>query len=57
MKNILNGQSGQVYLDVHPRVCIRGPEDGNRQDLGYPFLPEDEVFPFYELRAAAMDLR
>jgi nicotinic acid mononucleotide adenylyltransferase len=25
--------------------------------LGYPWLADDEVFPFYELRAAAVDLR
>ena len=25
--------------------------------LGYPWLPDDTVFPFYELRAAAVDLR
>ena len=26
---------GRVYLDTeHPRVCIRGPEDRSRPDLG-----------------------
>jgi hypothetical protein len=55
---LLNGEPGRVYLDVkHPRVCIRGPEDRGRQDLGYPWLEARDVFPFFELRAAAQDLR
>jgi len=54
----LNAVGGRVYLDVEqPRVCIRGPEDRARRDLGYAWLDDDEVFPFYELRAAAVDLR
>ena len=40
-----------------PRVCIRGPEDRSIESLGYAWLPEEDVFPFYELRSAAMDLR
>lgn len=56
--DLINGLGGRVYLDTaQPRVCIRGPEDRARADLGYPWLPRDEVFPFYELRAAAEDLR
>ena len=55
---IISGGEGRVYLDTaRPRVCIRGPEDSSREDLGYPWLADDEVFPFYELRAAAVDLR
>jgi uncharacterized protein (TIGR02452 family) len=38
-------------------VCIRGAEDRARDDLGYAWLADDEVFPFFELRAAAEDLR
>lgn len=54
----LNAVGGRVYLDVEqPRVCIRGPEDRARRDLGYAWLDDDEVFPFFELRAAAVDLR
>ncbi len=38
------------------RVCFRGPEDGSeRSSLGYAWLPRGEVFPFFELRAAAVD--
>jgi hypothetical protein len=56
--HLLSACDGTVYLDVErPRVCIRGPEDRARSDLGYAWLPEEEVFPFFELRAAAVDLR
>lgn len=53
---LINGQAGRVYLDLdRPRVCIRGPEDLEREDLGYVWLGRENVFPFYELRAAAQD--
>lgn len=63
--HLLNGKHGRVYLDVKPRVCIRGPEEhlkplGQMEasgDIGYQWLKDDQVFPFYELRAAAHDLR
>lgn len=55
---LLSAEDGLVYLDTdNPRVCIRGPEARDADDLGYPWLPESEIFPFYELRAAAQDLR
>lgn len=58
MTELLGANDGRVYLDAqNPRVCIRGPEDRSRADLGYAWLPEDKVFPFFELRAAAQDLR
>lgn len=58
MTSLLSAEKGKVYLDsTHPRVCIRGPEDRSRPDLGYAWLQDDEVFPFFELRAAAQDLR
>lgn len=58
MTALLSAEGGRVYLDVHrPRVCIRGAEDRSRDDLGYRWLADDEVFPFFELRAAAQDLR
>lgn len=58
MTRLLSARDGVVYLDTQqPRVCIRGPEDRSRADLGYSWLPEDQVFPFFELRAAAQDLR
>ena len=58
MTRLVSGGDGLVYLDTQsPRVCIRGSEDRSRPDLGYRWLETDEVFPFYELRAAAEDLR
>jgi hypothetical protein len=55
---LINGEHGRVLLDTtHPRVCLRGPEDRGDPTLGYAWLAEDAVFPFYELRAAATDLR
>lgn len=58
MTQLLSARDGRVCLDVaRPRVCVRGAEDRTRPDLGYPWLADDEVFPFYELRAAAQDLR
>lgn len=55
---LLSARAGAVYLDTaRPRVCIRGPEDRAAGDLGYPWLADHEVFPFFELRAAALDCR
>lgn len=53
----IEGRDGRVYLDVAaPRVCVRGPEVPGRR-AGYACLADDEVFPFFELRAAARDYR
>ncbi len=58
MTRLLSAHDGVVYLDKdRPRICIRGPEDRASADLGYPWLPDEQVFPFFELRAAARDLR
>lgn len=55
---LISGEDGVVYLDVaRPRVCIRGPEERDKVDLGYRWLDEHELFPFFELKAAAQDLR
>jgi len=55
---LLSATHGRVLLDVQsPRTVIRGPEDRKRDDLGYRWLSDHEVFPFFELRAAAVDLR
>jgi len=55
---LLSAHDGVVYLDRdRPRVCIRGPEDRESANLGYRWLPDEQVFPFFELRAAAQDLR
>ena len=56
---LIEARDGHVYLDLdHPRVCIRGPE--RIRTLGkrnYQTLPNDEIFLFYELRAAPMNMR
>lgn len=58
MTELLSAVDGRVYLDTErPRVCLRGPEDRTRADLGYAWLADDELFPFFELRAAAQDIR
>lgn len=55
---ILNdAEDGQVYLDPTYRVCFRGPEDRIDKRFGYKPLPLDLIFPFYEMRAAALDHR
>jgi len=56
--DLLNGVPGRVFLDVQePRVCFRAGEDSRRPDLGYELLLPELVFPFFELRSAAVDLR
>lgn len=55
---LLSGRRGRVYLDVQsPRICCRGPEDPHRDDLGYVWLEPEALFPFWELRASAQDVR
>ncbi|MCZ6830031.1 MAG: DUF2263 domain-containing protein [Gammaproteobacteria bacterium] len=55
---LVSGEEGEVFLDIEsPRVCVRGPEDLTRTDLGYPWLDDDKIFPFLELRSAAVDRR
>lgn len=58
MTRLLSAVDGRVYLDnERPRVCLRGSEDRTRSDLGYAWLSRDQIFPFFELRASAQDLR
>jgi len=58
MTELLSAKYEVVYLDKeHPRVCIRGSENRQADDLGYEWLAEEDIFPFYELRASAQDLR
>jgi hypothetical protein len=52
---LLEARDGRVMLDMaSPRTCLRGPEDRTRSDLGYRWLGAEEIFPFLELRAAAV---
>jgi hypothetical protein len=55
MHRLVSGADGRVYLDTSPRVCIKGAEE--RDGLGYGLLADEDVFPFFELRSAAVDMR
>lgn len=58
MTDLINGVDGVVYLDTtRPRICIRRPEVSGADQDGYSWLPDNETFPFFELRAAARDYR
>merc|ERR1712048_31299 len=58
MTDLLEAKDGRVFIDAkQPRVCLRGPEVRSSEKLGYEWLPDEEVFPYYEMRAAAMDCR
>ena len=44
MTSLLEAQDGRVYLDTaHPRVCIAGPEERERDNLGYARLADEEA--------------
>jgi hypothetical protein len=54
MSQLISGADGRVYLDTdRPRVCLRGPEIPGDPSASYRWLDEGEIFPFFELRAAA----
>lgn len=53
MTDLINAKDARVYLDTsRPRVCVRRGENEH-----YRWMAVNEVFPFYELRSAAQDLR
>lgn len=54
--NLLNAVDGQVFLDTNHRTCVRDKEVP-KSTKNYPWLTTNQYFPFYELRAAAQDLR
>ncbi|MBP9721940.1 MAG: DUF2263 domain-containing protein [Gammaproteobacteria bacterium] len=54
---LVNGTTGRVAFDKDPRYCIKGPERPGGQGDGYEQLVTTQIFPFYELRSAAQDLR
>lgn len=63
MSDLINGINGLVYVStdeagerLEKRVCIRDSERFEDRDLGYAQLDNDEVFSFYELRSAALDV-
>ena len=64
MTDLINAKNGVVSCDdpvemISPRqlhIVVRDREVFTDDDLGYRFLTQHEVFPFYELRAAAVNL-
>jgi hypothetical protein len=42
---------------VSARAYAFAGRGSSEADLGYPWLADDEIFPFFELRASAQDLR
>jgi len=59
-KDQISGKTGTAYLDTDEvRVCFKTPELYNANHTfieGYTYM-SDDMFPFYELRSAASDLR
>jgi hypothetical protein len=47
---LIQGITGRVYLIDTPQICFR-----NNKDTNYAIYPDGEIFPFYELRAAALN--
>ena len=47
---LIQGITGRVYLIDTPQICFRSNSDTN-----YSIYPNKEIFPFYELRAAALN--
>lgn len=56
MRAMVGGAHGVNYLSEEPLVCLKGKEVYEAEDLGYEALADDEVFPFYELRSAAVNI-
>ena len=56
MNALVSGKIGINYISAGPLVCIKGKEVYAAEDLGYKLLDDDNVFLFYELRSAAVDI-
>ena len=65
MSSLVAGEHGVVHMSREPLVCIKGSEThskwvADRSDdasMGYALLGEKDVFPFLELRSAAVKVR
>ena len=56
MTELLSGMHGSVYLSSEPLICIKGREVWTAGSVeGYAPLDASEIFPFLELRTAAVD--
>lgn len=56
MTSLIGGEAGRVHLSETPLVCVRGAEKFEEDSLGYEFYEPDEIFPFLELRSAAVNI-
>lgn len=56
MTALIGGEAGQVHLSSRPLVCVRGAEKFEEDSLGYEFYSPSKIFPFLELRSAAVDI-
>ena len=56
---LVRGDNDKCYLDMCPRVCIKGPQimAGGTINTENSYQVLETPFPFYELRSAAPDLR
>jgi hypothetical protein len=52
-----NSRAASFLRQIALRELNQSPEDRTRSDLGYAWLADDQVFLFFELRAASQDLR
>ena len=57
MTDLVSGAHGRVYLSTEPLTCIRGRQQSDLPDLGYLPYDDCDIFPFLELRSAAVDKR
>ena len=61
MIDLHNAVNGKIYIDVEcARICIKTKEENDfivQPDNSYKLLYDDSIFPFYEMRGAADDLR
>jgi hypothetical protein len=58
LSNLIEANAGFVYIPAIPSVCFRSSElhsKGNVQ--GYNFLPNDQIFDFWEIRSSAVDVK
>jgi uncharacterized protein (TIGR02452 family) len=49
-QDLINAKNDIVYLDKKPRILFADNEVNE-----YKILPDDKIFPFYEMRSAAVD--
>lgn len=56
MSELVSGKQGVNYISTNQLVCIKGKEEYSEPDFGYKLLSDDEIFSFFELRSAAVNV-